>query len=272
MSKSDDSKKPLQLHIDAHALLQLGEQLITDDAQAILELVKNCYDADSEWAKIRIDPEYVPLASDPAPSSAVGLVEVEDNGIGMDLNALRNSWLRISFSFKRSQKASLNVSPRFKRLPIGDKGLGRLGTMRLGSHLSVETRTSGGKPGWAVTFQWSDIQSGQPLESVPIQTKVLPANGSTGTVVRIFGLRDSKTWKSEKRIRDLQTKLCGLVSPFHAFKHFDVTLEISGRSIQLARITESLRSSSTVRFDYEWDGRQLKITGQVKRLLAVSSG
>jgi len=190
MSEEDNNQLPLRLHIDAHALLQLGEQLITDDAQAILELVKNCYDADSEWARVRIDPAYAPRPDDPAPANAVGLIEVEDNGAGMDFAGLRESWLRISFSFKRNQKKSKQRTKRFERLPIGDKGLGRLGTMRLGSHLSVETRVSSGKPGWLVTFQWSDIKSGEPLESVPIATRSVPANGHVGTTVRIFGLRD----------------------------------------------------------------------------------
>ncbi len=40
-----------RLRIDAHALVQLGEQLITDDEQALLELVKNSYDADADWVK-----------------------------------------------------------------------------------------------------------------------------------------------------------------------------------------------------------------------------
>ena len=43
-----------------------------------------------------------------------------------------------------------------------------------------------------------------------------------------------------------------------------MTLELGGKSVPLARITESLRSSSTVRFDYSWDGSSLVMSGRVK--------
>src|SRR5687768_6494866 len=132
-----------RLRIDAHALVQLGEQLITDDEQALLELVKNSYDADADWAKIKVSSDYIPLPErDHAPAEARGLIEITDNGIGMDEEGIRKGWLLISLSLKREQKASGTRTKKHKRLPLGDKGLGRLGTMKLGKCLSVETRNS----------------------------------------------------------------------------------------------------------------------------------
>ena len=264
MSKSVETGPEFKLHIDAHALLQLGEQLITDDAQALLELVKNSYDADAEWSHITIDGGYIPNANDPAPPSAIGLIEVEDNGVGMSLQVLQQSWLQISFSLKREQKASLNRSKKFKRLPIGDKGLGRLSTMRLGNYLSVETRIAPNKPGWMVTFNWFDIRSGKPLEKVPVNASTVPANGKVGTTVRIFGLRDLAGWRKAKRIQDLRIRLCGLVSPFNAFRDFDVELGVEDKLYPLEAINESLRETATIRFDYSWDGSVLRINGQLK--------
>ena len=43
------------LDIDAHVVHQLGDELITDSEQALLELVKNSYDADAEWCNVLID-------------------------------------------------------------------------------------------------------------------------------------------------------------------------------------------------------------------------
>src|SRR5690349_15354155 len=94
-----------RLRIDAHALVQLGEQLITDDEQALLELVKNSYDADADWAKIRVKSDYAPsLEKDFVPPEATGLIEIEDNGTGMDQKAIERGWLLISLSPKRHQK------------------------------------------------------------------------------------------------------------------------------------------------------------------------
>ena len=83
-----------RLRIDAHALVQLGEQLITDDEQALLELVKNSYDADADWVKIKVDGDYVPdPKTDFVPANALGLIEITDNGTGMDQKAIERGGL-----------------------------------------------------------------------------------------------------------------------------------------------------------------------------------
>jgi signal transduction histidine kinase len=254
-----------RLRIDAHALVQLGEQLITDDEQALLELVKNSYDADADWAKINIISDYIPVfEKDYVPAAAVGLIEIEDNGIGMDQEAIERGWLLISLSLKRKQKLDGKRTRKHGRLPLGDKGLGRLGTMKLGKCLSVETRNSPNDEGWCVTFQWSDIQSGVLLEDVPIKWLRVPANGQTGTTVRIFGLRDLASWRTEKRKKRLGLKLSGLISPFGSASGFEVTLNVDGREIDLLRISGKLRDTATMTFDYDWNGQCLKINGRLK--------
>jgi hypothetical protein len=260
MSQSPD----FRLRIDAHALVQLGEQLITDDEQALLELVKNSYDADADWAKIKIDSNYIPSQEkDFAPPGAIGLIEIEDNGTGMDQKAIEKGWLLISLSPKRQQKQNGERTKKHKRLPLGDKGLGRLGTMKLGKCLSVETRNSPKEEGWLVTFQWSDIKSGTLLEDVPITRHRIPANGKTGTTVRIFGLRDLESWRTEKRKKRLGFKLSGLISPFEVANGFEVTLQVNGDDINLARFGDKLRDTATMRFNYNWDGKNLHIDGKL---------
>ena len=41
-------QRPLRLEIDSHVIRQLGDELITDTGQALLELVKNSYDEGSD--------------------------------------------------------------------------------------------------------------------------------------------------------------------------------------------------------------------------------
>jgi hypothetical protein len=48
-----------QLKVGAHVLVQLGSELVTDVEQAILECVKNAYDADSPGCLIEIDSKEV---------------------------------------------------------------------------------------------------------------------------------------------------------------------------------------------------------------------
>ena len=50
---------PLQFDINAAVVFRLGEELITDVVQALVELVKNSYDADATWVNVTIDTKGV---------------------------------------------------------------------------------------------------------------------------------------------------------------------------------------------------------------------
>ena len=72
----------LHFEIDSWVVFQLGEQLVTDIVQALVELVKNCYDADATFAKVTINTTEAP--GEPFEyKSAPGYVLIEDNGTGM---------------------------------------------------------------------------------------------------------------------------------------------------------------------------------------------
>ena len=130
-------------HFEIHAsvVFQLGESLITDSVQALVELVKNCYDADATFCKVNISTEPI---SDPASPfvGAVGSITIEDDGSGMTLDLIRRGWLTISNSDKREFKDKTLRTAK-GRTPLGDKGLGRLGTQRLGYNLEMFTRFEG---------------------------------------------------------------------------------------------------------------------------------
>ncbi len=182
----------------------------------------------------------------------------------MDQKAIERGWLLISLSPKRQQKKDGEVTKKHKRLPLGDKGLGRLGTMKLGKCLSVETRHSPKEAGWLVTFQWSDIKSGTLLDEVPIKWQRVPANGQTGTTVRIFGLNGLESWKGDSRKKRLELRLSSLISPFDEANNFEVSLDYNGRPVDLVRISTKLRDTAAMTFDYDWNGQRLLITGKLK--------
>ena len=51
-----DPPKPF-FRISAAVVKQLGEELVSDELTAIMELVKNSYDADADWVKITINTD-----------------------------------------------------------------------------------------------------------------------------------------------------------------------------------------------------------------------
>ena len=118
----------MNLTASARLIMQLGEQLIEDELVALLELIKNAYDADANNVDVLIDTNTVtPYGK--------GRIEIKDDGNGMIPSIVRNSFLRLSTSFKEEEKSSIY----YHRRVLGKKGIGRLSFRRLGNYISVET-------------------------------------------------------------------------------------------------------------------------------------
>src|SRR5687768_10953139 len=106
------------LRFSTDILRRLGEELNPHPDQGILELVKNAYDADARSCSIElIDTQ-----------RAGGTIRVSDDGDGMDRDAIQNGWLVLGRSRKSVQQLT-----RLGRIPAGNKGLGRLAALRMGS-------------------------------------------------------------------------------------------------------------------------------------------
>ena len=86
---------PPRFDINAAVVFRLGEELITDVVQALVELVKNSYDADATWVNVTIDTR-AENRWGRTYSDAAGAILVEDNGHGMDEETIRRGWLTIS--------------------------------------------------------------------------------------------------------------------------------------------------------------------------------
>ncbi len=265
------------LDIDAHVVHQLGDELITDSEQALLELVKNSYDADAEWCNVVIDTAAVETVSRPVPSDSepqedekyqevklVGLISIEDNGTGMSPSDIQGGWLTVSISPKRAMKARGEVTEMFKRTPLGDKGLGRLGTMRLGARLVIKTFHSPTENGHKVTIFWNDCEPGRPLRTVPVDVEELAPSGSTGTTIEISGLRDIPYWVGEPQIKKLEMKLSTFISPFKSFEDFTVALTVDKHDVNLVRFPSLFFDTALGKFDFVWDKGDLSLGGAVK--------
>lgn len=86
----------------------------------IREYVANAWDADSERLEITVKDNSL---------------SIEDWGSGI-------TNFKVFWGVADQYKAAIELTPRFRRKPIGRKGLGKLSFMMLGNKISVETRTS----------------------------------------------------------------------------------------------------------------------------------
>lgn len=272
-----DQLKGLHLTVDAHVVVQLGEELISDVEQALLELVKNSYDADSKFCSIVIDTSYTEDKGDPATVDGesveqsadggesetetpkkeqyFGLIRVTDGGHGMSLADIQRGWLVVSASSKRAAKDSFKVrTKKLNRIPIGDKGLGRLSTMKLGDKVRIKTFTENEPNGIQISFRWSDFRSGMPIEDVRLEKSVIPKEGMTeGTILEIIGLSDVEAWREPTRRHTLRKNLSSLVHPFQPADTFSVTLALDTASDQIERWTDSQLKLSAAEFSADWE-------------------
>ncbi|QAY89359.1 hypothetical protein CUN63_05170 [Pseudomonas sp. ACM7] len=123
------NKHPLR--VQSHILRLLGDQLIGHDRLAVFELVKNSYDADASTVSITIEL-----------NNSAPCIKVEDNGSGMNLSVITGAWLEVGTDSKRTAQ-NRKRSKIFNRLPLGEKGVGRLAVQKLGKKLQVITKEEG---------------------------------------------------------------------------------------------------------------------------------
>ena len=239
-------------------LFRLGEELIQDEVQAIAELVKNSYDANARSARV----EVIRNGQDPG---GTGLLLISDDGDGMTEDILRTAFLTLADSPKRKIKESGAVGPG-KRMPLGDKGLGRLGAQRLGRVLSVRTRPATvGREAvleHEMTIDWSRVALADRLSDVrfPITTRELPEGSKAGTDLKISDLRSVETYEPQNRPA-LQQQMVRLVSPFGAKRGFNIVLIVDGERIDLYTLTKKILEAAVLKYEIRYEQGRLSVTG-----------
>ncbi len=168
----------------ARLIRLLGDELIRDPNIAIFELVKNAYDADATYAKVSMSN-----VSDPI----TGRIVVEDDGSGMDWETITNVWLEPGTDFRMRQRKGKNArSPKFGRLPLGEKGVGRFSAGKLGDVVTLVTRAKG-QPEIVVHIDWEQLMKHDYLSEALVQIAsrepVVFQRHTTGTRVEIGNLR-----------------------------------------------------------------------------------
>ena len=133
-------KDNLQFRVSAELKNILGRDLITSPDIAVLELVKNSYDAHATKVEITFDDDYLSIA---------------DNGKGMSKDDLINKWLFVAYSAKSDGTEDKSYRSKFKRHYAGAKGIGRMSCDRLARNLKLTTRSSEANKTEVLYVDWS---------------------------------------------------------------------------------------------------------------------
>lgn len=222
-----------KVHFRTNVLLKsiIGKDLITDDNIAVLELVKNSFDANSKNVEIHfLNTKNIDDSTKRKPKSSLSKIVIKDSGIGMNENDLKDKWLNIAYSEKKQKREE------FGRLLAGNKGVGRFSCDRLGQYLDIYTRKRGDTIlHLKINWQNFEIENKKDLDIQKIELEINPIddnefeqetghkNFKKGTILEISNLREA--WNGQK-IVGLKRQLEKLINPNQAFKRNSFEIEI----------------------------------------------
>ena len=217
----------------------IGKDLINDDNIAILELVKNSFDADAK----KVEVKYLNLKENDDKiaetfSNKTSRLLIIDDGQGMSFEDIENKWLNIAYSEKKSNNRQHN------RMMAGAKGVGRFSCDRLGEYLNLYSKKKDSDEYSLLKIDWKkfeieddqkEIQSisveYEPLFEEDLKERNIPffEHGVLLEIIKlrsnwIYETKDSKGkhtgWNTEKLLT-LKKYLEKLINPNQAFEEND---------------------------------------------------
>lgn len=268
----------------AQILLQLGEQLIKSESVAILELIKNAYDADATEVTVVMQDIDCP---------GKGLISITDNGSGMTLDTVCNVWMEPGNTHKKDI-VSVQQRSKLGRLPIGEKGIGRFGVHKLGKKIEMITRAEESYEVF-VSIDWRAFETAEYLNDVTVSIEerdpVFFKGKMTGTKLVVSDL--STEW-TRGMLRKVYRAITSLSSPFDSIDEFRVRVktnkaswldglmsfeDIKDYALYTAKI--EIEGDSITQFSYNFspfstmigiDPRQYNFTSPTKMLQEVKNG
>lgn len=188
----------------------IGSHLITQDEVAVFELVKNSFDADATKVDLYFDDDSFIIA---------------DNGNGMSLEEIKTKWLFVAYSNKRKNLKFYDhkKDTKLNRHYAGSKGIGRFSTDRLGSIVTLQSKSLNEEINFVhqIKLDWRkfDIDHSNKFSDVEIDYQDdnsdfdLPKyikKSNHGTVIKIERLKNN--WDRSK-LKKLKASLSKLINP-----------------------------------------------------------
>lgn len=266
---------------NSRIIRHLGYELITSDAIALTELIKNSYDAKADKVLINYfngiqmlnpndfdSPINSLISNELIKINPLGILSIEDNGKGMDYETLKKGFFEIGSNLKSHEKR--NQSDNDDTIILGDKGIGRLASQRISPILIVESCDHKTKEVNVVIVKWSEFFSGNDNYDAP-EFKI--ENQNIGSYTRLWLLGDEnhgvdfdkffeikdlyetedifgnvgKKIKAYTRIKeDLNSALSFLYSPFEKKNSLiDLKIKANSEIVKLDFSQEALKVAET---------------------------
>lgn len=138
--------RPIEFNVDAYTARLIGRENVSKLEGAVLEIVKNAYDADAKAFCLYY-------------SNVRNCIYIMDNGNGMKEDVIRTHWMTIG----NSSKKETYLSPK-KRIQTGAKGIGRFALDRISDRCRMLTISEDGGLEWIV--DWEDFSGSKTISEV----------------------------------------------------------------------------------------------------------
>jgi signal transduction histidine kinase len=215
MSEDSCKIRPAGRHI-----FTIGRDLIQSPHAAVVEIVKNAFDADASFVKIHFSYDLVQDSF---------CVKISDDGHGMSKDDIINRWMVPSSDNKKIRR----TSPAGRTMQ-GRKGIGRYSASILGDDLLLST-VDEKKSKTVVYMQWKDFENAKFLSDVDILIQNEMSDTQPGTQLTITGDQSRVIEWSSSQFDKLRQELKKLKTPASTIAElnnnedsFDIILKVSG--------------------------------------------
>lgn len=207
-------------------IITIGRDLIKDKYAAIVELVKNAYDADSPNCRVSLKPFEKELSEKNLIEKGIRII-IKDEGHGMPFDIVTDKWMVPSTDDKLQRITSPNG-----RLMQGKKGIGRYSASMLGDDLVLQTIDQKGEL-TTLYLIWEDFEKAKYLSDVDVLIENFKTKKKSGTEIIIIGDESHLVDWDEKQLQKLKFELKKLIPPIQDEQtnkkdadNFKITLEL----------------------------------------------
>jgi len=213
-------EKELNFHVEPRLLDHISIAMYSDLNKAIGELLANCYDADSEIVKVAL-PEKIKEDS---------RIIIEDDGAGMDLNDIKDHYLHIG----ADNRPTDSRTPKFKRLVIGSKGIGKFAGLGICKNMQIITVKNNVEYKFEIDRTTFEVKETS-LEKTPIPYDTKSTDQPNGTKIILYNFR------THIKEIDIEQLRFFLATQFGFFEKFNIIIngktcepkDIPGREVPI---------------------------------------
>jgi signal transduction histidine kinase len=215
MGKKSIRKGSARLRPRARIVRTIGRDLISNEIVALVELIKNAYDADAKKTRI--------VFEDPLEPSQGGIL-IEDDGVGMTLATIQRAWFEPATVSKTK-----NIRSAAGRRVTGEKGIGRFAAARIAQAMEMESLAVGRRRLVRVRFDWGRFDDESLyLDQVRCRWEESPASKGRGHGTTLHLTRINDAWNAESFLR-LRGELSRLISPHRDANDFNIEMVLPDR-------------------------------------------